>query len=373
MNKKSAVVVGGGFAGITMSYFLKQKGFDVTILEASKEIGGGCRTYFYHNHPYTFGPHHLLVKVNEMFVLEFYEKFLEMKQLDHRLLTFVEQDSSFYGYPIHEDDISKMPDSDKIYAEIEACDEEKAKNATNFEEFWINSIGPTLYEKYIHRYSEKMWQIYNNQELDIFSYSPKGAAIKKGSRTCFEGVVNIYYPTDINGYNNMFDALVEDCEVKYETPVTKFDLNNKRVFANGTWYEGDVIINTASLDFVFNYCYGELRYIGREFTKIILPVKYAFGEKPHFLHYAGSEEYTRIVEYKKMTGYESDDTLIIIEKPSFKNKLYPYVTKADIQKAEKYKALIPEGCYSIGRMGKYHYDNMDQIVKDCMELIKEID
>lgn len=369
---KKAIVVGGGFAGCTATYMLKQKGFEVILLEGGQFLGGGCRTFFYNGHPYTYGPHHLLVNLDEMYILEYFEKFLKMRELDHRLLTYVEQDRRFYSYPIHMDDIMSMPDMDKILEELGECSEQKAREASNFEEFWINTVGETLYNKYIHHYSEKMWQIKNNRELDEFSYSPKGAAIKKGSKKCFDGVKDIYYPVSLNGYNDYFEMATDGCEVRFGTQVARFELDKKRVFAGGEWIEGDIIINTASIDYVFDYCYGELRYIGREFEKVILPVKYALGPDAHFVHYAGSEPYTRIVEYKKLTGYESDDTLIIIEKPSFKNKLYPYVVKSEIDKAEKYKKLIPNDCYSIGRMGKYQYDNMDIIVKDCLELASKI-
>ncbi len=369
---KTAIIVGGGFAGVTAANMLKEKGFKVTILEAGYELGGGCRTYFYHGHPYTYGPHHLLINLSELYVLDYFKKYLDIRELDHRLLTFVEQDSKFYGYPIHEDDIEIMPDRDKIQKEIFGCDEQKAKEAKNFEDFWVNTVGETLYNKYIHKYSEKMWQVRNNKELDEFGYSPKGAAIKKGSRTCFEGVKKICYPTAMDGYNSYFDICVDGCDVVYGAFVEKFELDKKRVFAKNQWFSADLIINTASLDMVFDYCYGELKYIGREFDKVILPTEYAFRDEVHFVHYAGDEPYTRIVEYKKMTGYKSKDTLIIIEKPSFKNKLYPYITKSEIAKADRYKGLIPQDCHSIGRMGTYHYDNMDVIVKDCLELMKNI-
>lgn len=369
---KKAVIVGGGFAGCTAAYMLKQKGFEVTLLEGGTFLGGGCRTFFYHGHPYTYGPHHLLVNLTEMHVLEYFEKFLQMRELDPRLLTYVESDDRFYSYPIHIDDIMMMPDKDEILKELDECDEQKAKEALNFEDFWVNTVGQRLYNKYIHSYSEKMWQIKNNKELDEFGYSPKGAAIKKGTKKCFEGVKNIYYPVSLDGYNSYFDAATQGCDVRFNTQVTKFELDKKRVFAGGEWIEGDIVINTASLDSVFDYCYGELKYIGREFDKIILPTEYAFRDEVHFVHYAGDEPYTRIVEYKKMTGYKSKDTLIIIEKPSFKNKLYPFVVKSEMARAEKYKQLIPNDCYSIGRMGKYNYDNMDMIVKDCLELMQGI-
>ena len=165
---------------------------------------------------------------------------------------------------------------------------------------------------------------------------------------------------------------MKGCKVIFDTYVDKFDLDNKRVLVNDEWISGDILVNTASIDLVFEHMYGELKYIGRDFLKIILPVERITPDPYYFIHYAGDEPYTRIVEYKLLTGYEAPDTLIGIEFPSFKNKLYPYPLKSEIAKANKYLKCLPDDVYSIGRMGKYHYDNMDIIVKDCMKLFKDI-
>jgi len=57
---KKAIIVGGGFAGVTAANMLKEKGFKCTILEGGHELGGGCRTYFYHGllYPVLFYKHH---------------------------------------------------------------------------------------------------------------------------------------------------------------------------------------------------------------------------------------------------------------------------------------------------------------------------
>lgn len=367
---KKAVIVGGGFAGCTAAYFLKNKGFEVTIIEGSNVLGGGCRTFFYHGHPYTFGPHHLLINVNEMFVWNYFSRFFTLRELKHHTMTYVSQDARFYTYPIHKDEITEMPDKDLINREL--GEKGDVSTSRNFEEYWINSIGPILYNKFINTYSKKMWQIKNNKMLDEFSFSPKGVAIKEGAKQCFEGQKIIAYPVELDGYNSYFEKCAEGCSVIYNTFVYKFDLDKKRVLANDEWISGDIIVNTASIDMVFEYMYGELKFIGRDFIKVILPVEYVTPDPYHFIHYAGEEPYTRIVEYKRLTGYKSPDTLIIIEFPSFKNKLYPYPVKSEIEKAEKYLNSLPQDVYSIGRLGKYHYDNMDMIVKDCMQLIREI-
>ncbi|MBF0458462.1 MAG: NAD(P)-binding protein [Nitrospirae bacterium] len=365
-----AVIVGGGFAGCTAACMLKEKHFDVTVIEASGVLGGGCRTYFYHGHPYTFGPHHLLINIEDTNVYDYFSKFLTLRELRHHCLTYVSEDDRFYTYPIHADEIKEMPDKDIIYGEIE-----KGRNAgtpENFEQYWINSVGNTLYDKFINTYSKKMWQIKNNKMIDEFAFSPKGLPLKEGSKQCFEGKKIVAYPVELDGFNSYFDRCVEGCKVLLNSPVTRFDIDQRGVIVNDELIRGDILINTASIDQVFDYMYGELKYIGRALLKVILPVERVTPEPYYFIHYAGDEPYTRIVEYKLLTGYQSPDTLIGIEFPSTENKLYPYPLKSEIEKAKRYIGQLPQNVYTLGRLGKYHYDNMDIIVKDCMELMKVI-
>src|SRR5208283_2966491 len=106
------------------------------------------------------------------------------------------------------------------------------------------------------------------------------------------------YPVEMDGFNSYFDQCVDGCRIIFGAFVEKFDLERKRVFAKDEWIAGDIVINTASLDLVFDYMYGELKYIGRDFLKVILPVEKITPEPYYFMQYAGDEPYTRIVEYK---------------------------------------------------------------------------
>lgn len=367
--KKKVVIIGAGFSGCTMANLLKDQ-FDVTIVEASDELGGGARTYFYGGHPFTYGPRHLIIDNDRPDLKEYFDKYLELREISHHSLTYVESDEKFYTYPIHLDEVKQMNDYDKIKVELE--NKGSPGDAQDFEEYWINSVGPSLYEKFVNNYSKKMWGIKNNKELDEFSFSPKGVALKEGSKQCFEGLKVIYYPKEKDGYNSYFDQCVDGCNLLLGTKVDRFEYDKKRVQAKGEWIEGDIIINTLSLDVVYDYCYGELRYIGRDFLKVILPIENMTPDPYHFIHYSGSESYTRVFEYKKLTYHESPNTLIVVETPSTKNKLYPYPVKSEIAIADRYKELLPKNVYTIGRAGKYRYDNMVMILKDCLELEKEI-
>lgn len=368
---KKAIIIGAGFAGCTAAYFLKNSGFDVTIFEASSELGAGIKTHFYKGHPYTFGPHHLLIDANDSWAIDYFNSFTPLRRLTHQVLTMPNGEDTFFNYPPVKSDIDNMQKKEQIYKEINARDMNfKPKN---LEEYWKGSVGNTLYDMFVSSYSKKMWKIKNNAQLDQdISFSIKKEPIKDKPGDYFSGALYCAYPINLDGYNPYFDKCVEGCKVYFNTKITKFDLDKKIVYANEEKFQADIIISTISLDDLFDYCYGELKYIGRDFMKIILPVERITPEGYYFLYYAGDEPYTRIVEYKTLTGYKSKDTLIGIEIPSNANRLYPYPTKSEVDKANRYKELLPKGVYSIGRLGEYKYKDMYWILKDIRELIKGI-
>lgn len=368
---KKAIVVGGGFTGCTMAMFLKQKGFEVTIYEASSLLGGGCRTYFYRGHPYTFGPHHLIIKTEDQEAWDFFDSFTPLRKLDHHVITFPSGGEQFYNYPPIYSDIETMPNSEQIKSELNARDLTKAPN--NLEEYWEGSVGSTLYGMFVKEYSKKMWKIKNNIELDQdIAFSLKKEPVRSGVKEYFEGAKVIGYPVNIDGYNSYFEKAVSGCKVVFNANIEGFDVSKKSVFVNGEWDSADIMISTTTPDKLFDYQYGELKYIGRDFMKIILPIERITPEPHYFMYYAGDEPYTRIVEYKLLTGYESKDTMIGIEIPSFSNKLYPYPTKAEVERASRYFSELPDGVLSMGRLGAYKYKDMYEILKDCQQAIKEI-
>jgi len=370
MNKK-AIVIGGGFSGCTMANMLNEKGYDVSIYEGSNELGGGIITQFYKGHPYTFGPHHLILKSDDKKALDFFNSFVTLKKIDHYVLTMPNGENEFYNYPPIKKDIDNMEKSELIKEEISNRDLSVTPN--NLEEYWKNSVGDTLYSMFVEEYSKKMWGIENNKELDQdISFSLKKEPVRESRNDFFEGVKTVYYPEELDGYNTYFTKSTDNCTVHLNTKISKFDIPNKKIFVNGNWEEADIIISTTSPDMLFDYKYGELKYKGRDFLKIILPIEKITPDPYYFLYYAGDEPYTRIVEYKLLTGYKSKETLIGIEFPSDKNKLYPYPTKAEVDRAERYFNDMPEGVYSIGRQGAYKYKDMYDIYVDCRNIAESL-
>jgi UDP-galactopyranose mutase len=359
---KKCLIVGAGFAGLSTAHLLNLKGgWEVTIVEASGELGAGVRTYWWGGHPYTFGPRHFLTQNEKVF--EYLNKFLPLRRCaEHEFISYVESDQQFYSYPINMDDIPKMPEAEKIFGELSQI-QGQVKSA-NLEEYWINAIGPTLYDKFIKTYTEKMWRINSNTELDTFEWSPKGIPLKSGSRAAWDTAISAY-PWSPRGYNDYFDLSVTDAQVHFKTRIEHYDLEKKRAFFNGAWNQFDAIVSTISPDQLFEYAHGELPFIGRDIHKFVLPVEFAFPENVYFVYYVNSEPFTRIVEYKKFTLHKSNSTLLAME--------YPLPIRSWQAVADKYLQSLPDGVYSIGRAGSYRYEvDIDDCIAQAMAVVESI-
>lgn len=391
---KTALVIGGGFAGCSAAHQLQlMGGWDVTVVEALPYLGAGVRTRFYGGHPYTYGPRHFLTPMPHVF--EFLNKYVPMRRCgDHQFLTYVERDRQFYNYPIHKDDIDRMPDGAEVKGELAAINMAEiaklskaeiagmkhdelirlngAKHARNFEEFWLYCIGRTLYDKFVNDYSRKMWMIETNRQIDDFLWSPKGVSLKEGPRTAWDTAISAY-PIAINGYDDYFRIATEGCTVLLSTTIEKYDIPNKTVVIKGQKRKFDIIANSISPDILFDKCHGELPYVGREIFPIVLPVEFVMPPDVYFCYYAGKERFTRIVEYKKFTLHKAPTTLVTLELPSRQNKLYPMPFESEKAKAKKYFDMMPDGIFSVGRAGTYLYNvDIDNTIEHAMDMAAKL-
>lgn len=383
---KKALIIGGGAAGSTAAIEMsKKKDWDTILVEKSNDLGAGVRTSFKSGHPFTYGPRHFLSHNQEVF--DYLNKIVPLRKCkEHQFTSFIESDSNFYNYPIHEDDFPRMPDGEKIIQEVNNL-EEKYKDvqfklthgeknleesAKNYEDFWLKSVGSSLYNKFIKKYTQKMWMTKDNTVIDDFTWSPKGVAIKKGPKEGWDTAISAY-PYAINGYNDFFDLAKNSTKTLLNTSVEKINLDKQSALINNEWINFDVIINTTPIDHLLDYSFGELKYIGRDITFLILPVEFALPKNVYFNYYCGDEEYTRVVEYKKFTQYKSPHTLISLEYPSNRGRLYPMPTKPERERAKKYFDLCNDNFYNIGRIGAYNYRyDIDDAIEQAISITKRL-
>ncbi len=367
---KQAVIIGAGFSGCMPALLLKQQGWAVTVIEKELFTGGGVRTFFHGGHPYTFGPRHFLSPFEEAY--EFLNRYVPLRHIKKINYTYIERDQTFYTYPIHEDDIDKMPDAEQVRQELETLPQEF--NPANFEEMWMSRVGGTLYQKYIKEYNRKAWLLGSNTEMDFgFEATIKRRPLESGVRYEYRDWYNCY-PTAHDGYNRFFDIALDGCDVLLNTTASRYDVAGRKVtLTNGQTLAFDLLISTISPDALLDYQYGELKYVGRDFHKIVLPVEFALPEDVYFVYYPNaSERHTRIVEYKKFTLHQAPSTLLGLEIPSLKNKLYPTLIKTEVEKAKRYLDALPDYVFSTGRMGTYRYIDIDDIIVQSLAFAKQL-
>ena len=108
------LIIGGGFAGCASAEILSHmKNAKINIVEKSKFLGAGVRTFFYGGHPFTYGPRHFLTQRKEAY--NYIKKFLKFHNCNnHQFISYVEKDNQWYNYPINTKDIERMPDKKKL-------------------------------------------------------------------------------------------------------------------------------------------------------------------------------------------------------------------------------------------------------------------
>lgn len=362
------LIIGAGFAGCIAAQMLSKRGHDVTVVERAPFLGGSCKTFRWGGHPYTLGPRHFLTKRED--VWNYLDGYCPLRRFPgHEFLTYVERDEQFYHYPIHENDVELMPDRDQVKLELSKC--VGAAEAKNLEEYWLMSVGQTLYDKIVKSYSKKMWGIESNTEITDFGFTPKGVALKRGPIKAAWSEAMSGFPLAPNGYDDYFDVATADSKVCLGTNIEDFDIPAYRVKIAGEWHRYELIVSTVSPEVIFKNALGPLRWAGRDFLKVVLPVKHCFPKEVYFLYYANAEPFTRLVEYKKFYCYEAPTTLIGIEIPSTKNKLYPFPMKEDQDLHARYMELFPPNVFSTGRNGTYRYIDVGNMIEQGFEMFRE--
>jgi UDP-galactopyranose mutase len=422
MPNHKILILGGGVAGSAMTYFLTEKGYDVTVIERHKQVGGLARTCTYSGHPYEFGPHIWFWPggkddpVNATIVKLTND---ELFYIDRRLFTFVESDQRKYRYPVHYQDIAEMPDNARIYQEVRRNRDEKLKlvesqlpelGQCKFAEYFTAAIGATLYQKFMANYTWKMWNI-PGDELETsmvwadrfhHAYTKQSPQASRGlsgydplkfeDHTLGKGIRFQVYPK--HGWNAVWGAMVARATVIQDQIVGIGDEHKRahvKLASGDQHYFADYHTVFASID--IDELWGEdtLPYTGRMMIPLLIPgLKNAFPEGAESLHYSSCEFQTRVTEMKVITRHESPDTLILIEVPVLPgaSKYFPrntvdyalehnlFAEKAYPQQSEQafatYYAYVERGkkipnLRYVGRHSEFKYWGMPETVNSAYQ------
>ncbi len=168
-----------------------------------------------------------------------------------------------------------------------------------------------------------------------------------------------------HGYTKMFERMLANPNIKlmlntgFEEIVNEIHYNK--------------LIYTGSIDEFFNYRFGKLPYRSLRF-------KFETLETPQFqetatINYPNDYGYTRITEFKHLTGQKHDKTTLVYEYPEASGDPYYPVPRIENDHLYKKYALLASqltNTYFVGRLGTYRYYNMDQVVAQALSTFKKI-
>ena len=159
--KKKVAVIGSGPAGLTASYELIMKGYDVDIYEASDQAGGMCRSFKLWDGIVDMGPHRFFssdIRVNK-FWLSIIENEYSMVNRKTRIL----YNKNFFNYPLKIFNAIKNLGIAEGFNCLASFLFQKInfnyRQKDNFEDWIKTRFGERLYKIFFKSYSEKLWGI----------------------------------------------------------------------------------------------------------------------------------------------------------------------------------------------------------------------
>lgn len=356
------LIVGAGFAGSVLAERLaNQLDKKILIVDKRNHIAGNAYDYFNNDgiliHKY--GPH--IFHTNSKEVFEYLSHFTTWRSYEHKVLASV--DGQLVPIPINLNTINKLYGLNLNSAQVEdffASKAEKVDRVISSEDVVVSKVGRELYEKFFKGYTRKQWDL-DPSELDASVTARVPTRINKDDRY----FTDTYQAMPLHGYTRMFDKMLSHPNIKRMLNTDYKEIIDVIPHRN--------LIYTGPIDSYFNYCYGKLPYRSLEF-------KFETIEEENFqetgtVNYPNEHLYTRITDFKYLTGQKHPKTTIVYEYPKAEgDPYYPIPRPENAELYKKYQQLAAgmTNTFFTGRLATYKYYNMDQVVAQSLTLFKKL-
>lgn len=357
------MVVGAGFAGSVMAERLaREAGKRVLVVDRRPHVAGNA--YDVHDAAglliHQYGPH--IFHTNSAEIFDYLSQFTRWRPYEHRVLAKV--DGMLVPIPINRTTLNVLYQLD-LRTEDEAAAflasrAEPVSVIETSEDVVISAVGRELYEKFFRGYTRKQWGL-DPSELD------KSVTARVPTRTNTDDryFADKFQAMPADGFTAMFERMLDHPNIDLLLGV---DYAEARAA-----YPHDHLVFTGPIDEYFGYRYGKLPYrslrfehetLDQEWLQPVAVVNYPDEAVP----------YTRITEYKHLTGQDHVQTSITREYPQAEGDPYYPVPREENQALYKrYEALArgEEGVTFVGRLATYRYYNMDQIVGQALATFRK--
>ena len=358
------LIVGCGFAGSVLAERLaSQHGARILMVDKRDHIGGNAYDerneagILYHK----YGPH--IFHTNSDEIVDYLSQFTEWRPYEHRVLAEVRGQQ--VPIPINRTTLNKLFDAgletDEEAAQFLARRAEPVADIRTSEDVVVNAVGRELYELFFRGYTRKQWAL-DPSELD------KSVTSRIPTRTNTDD----RYFTDkhqimpLEGYTRMFERMLSHPLIEIRLGTDYRDVR-EQISASHLIYTGPV-------DEYFDFRFGKLPYRSLRFEHTT--VDSAQYQPVGTVNYPDeSVPYTRISEYKHMTGQEHARTTVTREYPSAEGDPYYPIPREENQLLfKRYEALADAtpGVTFVGRLATYRYYNMDQVVGQALSAFRRL-
>jgi len=356
------LIVGAGFAGSVLAERLANgSGKSVLICDKRPHIGGNA--YDCYNDDgiliHKYGPH--IFHTNSADVFEYLSQFTGWREYQHRVLANV--DGMHVPIPINLDTINKLFGLSLNSLEVKDFFEklrEKRETIRTSEDVVVNAVGRDLYEKFFRGYTRKQWGL-DPSELDASVTARVPTRTNRDDRY----FTDTYQAMPKQGYTRMFENMLDSPNIKIVLNCDYRELLNEVSFRE--------MIYTGPVDSFFDYRYGKLPYRSLEFKHETHDGE-VFQQAP-VVNYPQNQAFTRITEFKYLTGQKHNKTSVVYEYPRAEgDPYYPIPRPENAELYSKYKALADArpDVHFVGRLATYKYYNMDQIVAQALTVYGKI-
>jgi UDP-galactopyranose mutase len=356
------LIVGAGFAGSVLAERLAStENKKVLIIDKRNHIGGNA--YDYYNDDgiliHKYGPH--IFHTNSKDVFNYLSKFTEWRNYQHKVLACV--DGQQVPIPINLTTINSLYGLSLSSHEVEgflASKAEDIQQVRTSEDVVLKAVGRELYEKFFKGYTKKQWDL-DPSQLDASVTARVPTRTNKDDRY----FTDTYQAMPLHGYTKMFEKMLDHPNIKVMTNTDYHEIVDAIPFKK--------MIFTGPVDEYFDYCYGKLPYRSLKFKFETLDQEQY--QQTGTVNYPNDYAFTRITEFKYLTGQKHAKTSLVYEYPKAEgDPYYPIPRPENAVLYKKYQELAGQqsGTYFVGRLATYKYYNMDQVVAQALATFKKI-
>ncbi len=364
-NDYDYLIVGAGFAGSVLAERLaSQHKARILIVDRRPHIAGNAYDerndagILYHK----YGPH--IFHTNSDQVVDYLSQFTEWRPYEHRVLADVRGQQ--VPIPINRTTLNALfaldLTTDDEAAAYLASRAERVDEIATSEDVVINAVGRELYELFFRGYTRKQWGL-DPSELD----KSVTARIPTRTNTDDRYFTDTFQAMPRDGYTAMFAAMLDDPLIDVRLGTDYRDVRDSETYGH--------LIFTGPIDEYFDFRFGKLPYRSLSFDHQTLEQE-RFQPVGTVNYPAEDIPFTRISEYKYLTGQESPRTTVTYEYPSAEGDPYYPIPRPENQALfKRYEALgdATEGVTFVGRLATYRYYNMDQIVGQALAAFRRLD